>query len=50
MLSITEHISEGDCNTPEVVPSTLAHPTRTLEPSAILYEAGPRGEFALYRQ
>ncbi len=40
MLSISEHISPQDCETPEVVPSTLAHPTRTLEPSAILYEAG----------
>ena len=40
MLSIAEHISEMNCDTPDVVPSTLAHPTRTLEPNAILYEAG----------
>ena len=40
MLSIAEHITDLDCNTPEVVPSTLAHPTRMLGPNAILYEAG----------
>ena len=40
MLSITEHLTEGDCAAPAVVPSTLAHPTRTLEPNAVLYEAG----------
>ena len=39
MLSITEHLTEGDCAAPAVVPSTLAHPTRTLEPNAVLYEA-----------
>ncbi len=47
MLSIAEHISEPNCDTPEVVPSTLAHPTRMLEPSAILYEAG-RDASSLY--
>jgi CRP/FNR family transcriptional regulator len=40
MLSVTEHLSTQNCETPEVVPSTLAHPTRTLEPGAVLYEAG----------
>lgn len=40
MLSISEHIAPQNCDTPEVVPSTLAHPTRTLEPGGILYEAG----------
>lgn len=40
MLSITEHITPQNCETPEVVPSTLAHPTRILEPAGILYEAG----------
>jgi CRP-like cAMP-binding protein len=40
MLSISEHIAPQNCDAPEVVPSTLAHPTRTLEPGGILYEAG----------
>ena len=47
MLSIAEHISEPNCDTPEVVPSTLAHPTRMLEPNAVLYEAG-RDASSLY--
>lgn len=39
MLSIPEPIESG-CETPDIVPNTLAHPTRTLEPGALLYEAG----------
>jgi len=40
MLSISEHISPQNCDAPDVVPSTLAHPTRTLGPGAVLYESG----------
>lgn len=47
MLSVTEHLIQGDCDTPNVVPSTLAHPTRTLEPGSVLYEAG-RDASSLY--
>ena len=47
MLSVSEHLTEGDCQTPAIVPSTLAHPTRTLEPGSVLYEAG-RDASSLY--
>lgn len=40
MLSVTENLIQHDCEAPAIVPSTLAHPTRTLEPGGILYEAG----------
>lgn len=39
MLSVTD-LTRNDCATAEIVPSTLAHPTRTLEPGSTLYEAG----------
>ncbi|MDQ3459155.1 MAG: Crp/Fnr family transcriptional regulator [Deinococcota bacterium] len=39
MLSIPQ-ASPQACIPPEVVPSTLAHPTRTLQPNDVLYEAG----------
>lgn len=39
MLSVTD-LTRNDCTTAEIVPSTLAHPTRTLEPGNTLYEAG----------
>ena len=47
MLSVSEHLTQGDCQTPTIVPSTLAHPTRTLEPGSVLYEAG-RDASSLY--
>jgi CRP/FNR family transcriptional regulator len=39
MLSVTENQFQP-CQAPDIVPSTLAHPTRTLEPGGVLYEAG----------
>ena len=47
MLSVAEHLIQGDCETPNVVPNTLAHPTRTLEPGSVLYESG-RDASSLY--
>lgn len=47
MLSVTEHLTKSSCEAPDIVPSTLAHPTRTLEPGSILYEAG-RDASSLY--
>ena len=40
MLNVTTLLPPRECEAPDVVPSTLAHPTRTLEPGAVLYEAG----------
>lgn len=40
MLSVTDLLTRNDYGTAEIVPSTLAHPTRTLEPGSTLYEAG----------
>lgn len=40
MLSVSEHISHDLSDLSDVVPEELAHPTRTLEPNAVLYEAG----------
>jgi len=40
MLTVAEIGSDQSCRASDIVPSTLAHPTRTLEPNAVLYEAG----------
>ncbi len=40
MLNVTTSLPQQACETPDIVPQTLAHPTRTLEPGAVLYEAG----------
>lgn len=40
MLSVNETTTPRNCDSPEIVPSTLAHPTRTLDPASVLYEAG----------
>ena len=37
---LTIESSNASNQIPEIVPSTLAHPTRTLEPGGVLYEAG----------
>lgn len=47
MLSVTDPLTPQNCETPSVVPSTLALPTRTLEAGAVLYEAG-RDAVSLY--
>lgn len=47
MLSVSDMILDQDCQAPEIVPDTLAHPTRTLEPGSNLYEAG-RDASSLY--
>ncbi len=40
MLNVMTLLPQRECETPDVVPPTLAHPTRALEPGAVLYEAG----------
>lgn len=40
-------ITPSNCEAPDIVPSALALPTRTLEPNAVLYEAG-REAISLY--
>lgn len=40
MLSASEIATNDACRAADIVPSTLAHPTRTLEPGSVLYEAG----------
>jgi CRP-like cAMP-binding protein len=40
MLHMPDIANRNGCTPPEVVPSTLAHPTRKLEPGDVLYEAG----------
>ncbi|MDQ3398956.1 MAG: Crp/Fnr family transcriptional regulator [Deinococcota bacterium] len=47
MLNVTSGAYKTTCTPTEVVPSTLAHPTRTLEPNDVLYEAG-RDASSLY--
>lgn len=39
MLSVSDRDLQN-CEKPAIVPSTLAHPIRTLEPGSTLYEAG----------
>jgi CRP/FNR family transcriptional regulator len=40
-------ITPSNCDTPDIVPTALALPTRTLEPNGVLYEAG-REAISLY--
>ena len=40
MLSVSDHLAPRSCETPDVVPATLALPTRLLEPGSALYETG----------
>jgi CRP-like cAMP-binding protein len=40
-------ITPSTCDTPDIVPTALALPTRTLEPNGVLYEAG-REAISLY--
>ncbi len=40
-------VTPTDCNAPDIVPTALALPTRTLDPNNVLYEAG-REAVSLY--
>ncbi|MCA9836276.1 MAG: Crp/Fnr family transcriptional regulator [Trueperaceae bacterium] len=40
-------VTPTDCNAPDIVPTALALPTRTLDPNSVLYEAG-REAVSLY--
>lgn len=40
-------VTPSNCDTPDIVPTALALPTRTLEPNGVLYEAG-REAISLY--